>query len=251
MHHEYIDRFSQLDSLIHRLDPRAKLIGTLFYIGVVISIPRYEIWTLIPFLIYPALLIILSQVPLRYIAMHTLIVSPFVLCLVLFAPAFDRNPVGEWNGWIITGGMITMLNIVIKFVATVSMTLVLSSTTRFELLLKGMQKLYIPRIIIMQLSFLYRYLFLLIDEAHRMKMARDARNYGKASFSFRLQTVGNIIGVLFLKTLDRAERVYAAMLARGFVGQIPTLSPLRFRFTDTGFLAVSVLLILTIRFVHL
>ena len=248
MHHEYIDRFSQLDSPIHRLDPRAKLVGTLFYIGVVISIPRYEIWTLIPFLVYPALLILLSRVPLRYIMMHILVVSPFILCLVLFAPAFDRTPVGEWNGWVITGGMITMINIVIKFIATVSMTLVLSSTTRFELLLKGMQKLYIPRIIIMQLSFLYRYLFLLVDEAHRMKMARDARSYGKASYSLRLQTVGNIIGVLFLKTLDRAERVYAAMLARGFVGQIPTLSPLHFGTSDAGFITVSVFMILVFRF---
>ena len=79
-------------------------------------------------------------------------------------------------------------------------------------------------------------------------MARDARNYGKASYSLKLKTVGNIIGVLFLKTLDRAERVYAAMLARGFVGQIPTLSPLQFSTYDAGFIAISALLIMVFRF---
>jgi len=248
MHHEYIDKFSQLDSPVHRLDPRSKIIGTLFFIGTAISIPRYEVLTLVPFLLYPAFLIVFSGIPVKYLIKHVLIVSPFILFLVIFTPFFDQTPVGEWYGILITSGMLTMLNILLKFIATVSITMILVSTTRFDLLLKGLRRLYVPRIIIIQLSFLYRYLFLLIDEAHRMKMARAARSYGRASIRLRLTSVGNIIGVLFLKTLDRAERVYAAMISRGFDGRIPTLSPLRFRTVDTGFVAGSIVLILVIRF---
>lgn len=248
MHHEYIDRFANSDSPIHRLDPRAKIIGALIFIGTMISIPRYEVLTLVPFLLYPSILIIVSGVPLGYIAKHIALVSPFILFLAIFSPVFDTTPVVMWGGFVLTGGMFSCLSIIIKFIATVGITLVLSSTTRFDRLLKGLGSLGIPRIILMQLSFLYRYLFLLVDEAHRMKLARDARSYGHSTFRFRLHTVGNIIAVLFLKTLDRAEHVYTAMVSRGFSGEMPVITPLRFRIVDSVFLISSIALILCLRF---
>lgn len=248
MHHEYIDRFANLDSSIHRLDPRAKIIGALIFIGTMISIPRYEVLTLVPFLLYPSILIIVSGVPLGYIVKHIALVSPFILFLAIFSPVFDTIPVVMWGGFVLTGGMFSCLAIIIKFIATVGITLVLSSTTRFDRLLKGLGSLGIPRIILMQLSFLYRYLFLLIDEAHRMKLARDARSYGHSTFRFRLHTVGNIIAVLFLKTLDRAEHVYTAMVSRGFSGEMPVITPLRFTIVDSVFLIGSIALIFCLRF---
>jgi cobalt/nickel transport system permease protein len=144
--------------------------------------------------------------------------------------------------------MLTMGNILLKFVLTVSSTLFLISTTRFDRLLKGLLQMRIPRIIVMQLSFLYRYLFLLIDEAHRMKTARESRSYGRPTYQLRLQMAGNMIGVLFLKTLERAEKVYAAMVSRGFDGHIPVLTPLRLRLPDYAFVAGTVCITGWLRF---
>lgn len=248
MHHEYIDRFAQGDSPMHRLDPRAKLISVVFFIGVVISVPRYEALALFPYLVYPAFLFAASGIPMAYVAKHILMVSPFIIFLVIFAPLFDRIPVFQWHGIVVTTGMLAMMNIFLKFVMTVGVSLFLISTTRFDRLLKGLLRMKAPRILVMQLSFLYRYLFLLIDEAQRMKMAREARSYGKAALRLRIRTVGYMIGVLFLKTLERAEKVYAAMIARGFNGNIPLLTPLRFRFTDGIFTAASLLFVGIIRF---
>jgi len=248
MHHAYIDKFANLDSPVHKIDPRAKIIATLFFITIVISVPRYEVFTLVPFVLYPAALLLFSGVPVGYVLKHAIFVSPFILSLAIFTPVFDRQVMGELWGITITGGMLTCCNIVIKFFLTVTATLVLSSTTRFDYLLKGIDSLGIPRVIVLQLSFLYRYLFLLVDEAQRLKMARDARNFHKGRLSLRLKAVGGVIGILFLKTLNRGERVYAAMASRGFDGRIRIGSGLAFHIKDAIYIGVSVVFITGIRF---
>lgn len=232
MHHEYIDKLSLQDSFLHRLDPRVKILVTLLFIIMVISVPRYEIFTLIPFMLIPAIFLLIADIPLRYVCRHVLYVSPFILSLAIFAPVFDRQPVGEWMGWTITGGWITCGNILFKFVLTVVMTLILVSTTRFNMLLKGLESLRIPQIMIIQLSFLYRYLFVLIEEVQRLKIARECRNFSDAHWKRRLQAVTGMIALLFIRTLERAEAVYLAMVSRGFDGHIRTLTPLKIRVQD-------------------
>jgi len=102
-----------------------------------------------------------------------------------------------------------------------------------------------PRVMVMILSFMYRYIFVLVDEAMRMRQARDSRNFG-GSRLWQMRTIGNMIGTLFIRSYERGERVYAAMLARGFDGQSRTLDRLNFRPTDACFgIAFSLVLILT------
>ena len=91
-----------------------------------------------------------------------------------------------------------------------------------------------PRVMIMILSFMYRYVFVLVDEVMRMRQARDSRNFG-GSRLWHLRTIGNMTGTLFIRSYERGERVYAAMLARGFDGQCRTLNHLNFRPADTYF----------------
>lgn len=80
-----------------------------------------------------------------------------------------------------------------------------------------------PKIFIMIMSFMYRYLFLLVDEVQRMQRAKESRSFGKAKHLHTLRTLSNIIGVLFIRSYERAERVYLAMCSRGFHGEIKTL----------------------------
>jgi cobalt/nickel transport system permease protein len=241
MQHAYMDKYTQLDSPIHRLDARAKILAVLIYIATVISIPRTEILSLVPFAIYPVILVTIAGIPLRALLKHAVIVSPFILSLAIFAPVFDQTPVGEIGGWTVTAGWLACGNLIIKFFLTVLATLSLAATTRFDRLLLGLERLGMPRAMVMQLSFLYRYLFLLVEEAFQMKQARDARNFHRAPFKRRWMAVRGIIAVLFIKTLARAERVYAAMVARGFTGSIRSFYKPKLRIIDWAFTACSLI----------
>ena len=101
-----------------------------------------------------------------------------------------------------------------------------------------MRRLGMPQVIVMQLGFLYRYIFVLIDEAMRVRRARDFRGAALAPVGRRLAAVGGVIGTLFVRTLDRSQRIHLAMAARGYRGEPHSLSQLRFTGADAVFLVV-------------
>ncbi len=231
MHHHYIDRFAYQDSPIHRLDPRAKTLAVLAYSVMLISPGRYVIpspW----YVVFPAGLLIWGRIPLGFVFKHTLIVAPFILFAAVLSPLFDATPVrlGEWT---VRGGWVTAVSLVIRFVLGMAALIALASTTRFPELLKGLEKLGMPRLLITQLRFLYRYLFLLVDQAMHMRLARRARDCGRGPLATRWRAGGGQVGVLFLRTLESAERMHLAMMARGYDGRIRLLEPLRWRRRDT------------------
>ena len=102
-----------------------------------------------------------------------------------------------------------------------------------------------PRVMVMILSFMHRYIFVLVDEMMRMKQARDSRNFGGKRL-WHIRTIGNMAGTLFIRSYERGERVYAAMVARGFDGRNRTLNHLSFRQVDAYFgISFSLVLILS------
>ncbi len=251
MHHAYIDRFASGDSPVHRLDARAKLVAVVVFTALVVSVPKYQVAALFPYAILPFALLAFGGIPLGFVAKHLLLVSPFVVFVAIFNPLYDPQPmlvrVGPWGGWV-RAGVVSCANICGKFVLTVSALVALVSTTPFSELLKALSWLRLPRLFIIELSFLYRYLFVLIEEVMRLRRARDCRTVGPSRLGWRLRVTGGIVGNLFLRTLERGERVYAAMLARGFDGSVKTLTRFRMRASDYAFLAGSVLFAVALRF---
>jgi cobalt/nickel transport system permease protein len=124
--------------------------------------------------------------------------------------------------------------------------ILLSSTIRFPDLLKALEKLKMPHIIILTLSFMYRYIFVFQDEALRMKRARDARSR-EGNVFWHINSLGSIIGSLFIRAYERGERVYKAMLARGFDGEVSNINEFNLKPSDLIFLISSSLFLLTIR----
>jgi cobalt/nickel transport system permease protein len=124
--------------------------------------------------------------------------------------------------------------------------ILLTSTTTFSNILKALEHLKMPRVLVMIMSFMYRYIFVLTDEVMRMKQARDSRNFGEGGRRlWQIRTVGNMIGTLFIRSYERGERVYAAMVARGFDGHSRTMDRLYFRPADVYFIiALGVVLTL-------
>jgi cobalt/nickel transport system permease protein len=124
--------------------------------------------------------------------------------------------------------------------------ILLTNTTRFVELLGGLKKLGCPQILAMNLSFLYRYLFLLTEEAMRMKQARDCRRVARIPFREDLKILSSMLGTLLIRSFERAERIHHAMLSRAYSGDFLVVSPRRFSWRDLAFLSgVAAFLLLT------
>jgi cobalt/nickel transport system permease protein len=241
MKHSFLDRYSDLDSFIHRLDPRTKVITTFAFILLVVLTPPTG-WQ--AFALYFAIiagLVLLSRIPTLHVLKRSLVIVPFVLFIAIFIPFLKSGePSGSYNIWIwqvSSSGLLVLWNILIKAWLSMLSLILLSSTTKFSELLNGLEQLRLPKVMVMILSFMYRYIFVLVDEVIRMKQARDSRNFG-GKRTWQLKTIGNMVGTLFIRSYERGERVYGAMVARGFDGETRTLSTPHFRMAELYFAAV-------------
>ncbi|PIP48819.1 MAG: cobalt ECF transporter T component CbiQ [Chloroflexi bacterium CG23_combo_of_CG06-09_8_20_14_all_45_10] len=240
MKHSFLDQYSDRDSPIHRLDPRTKLVASLAFILIVVLIPIVNWQAFVIYLSLIVALLIISKLPPLYVLKRSLVIFPFVLMIAIFIPFFKSGEIaGSYNIWlwrvsISYDGLLILANVVSKAWLCILSLILLSSTTKFTELLKGLKRLGMPRMIVLILSFMYRYIFVLVDEVMRMRQARDSRNFGGARLR-QLKTIGNMIGTLFIRSYERGERIYAAMLARGFDGEVRSLQRLNFKKADACF----------------
>jgi cobalt/nickel transport system permease protein len=240
MKHTFIDQYSDLDSFVHRLDPRTKTLVVLAFVLVMMATPptAWPSFALGAVLITG--LILLARLPPLYVLKRSAVVVPFVLMIAISLPFFEGGEVagscnvGWWRVSVTYDGLLVLWNVIVKSWLSALGLILLSATTPFPRLLKGLERLGVPRVMVMILSFMYRYLFVLVDEVMRMGRARESRSLG-GQVVWQARTLGNMIGTLFLRSYERGERVYQAMLARGFDGEIRTLDDLRFGRTDLYF----------------
>jgi cobalt/nickel transport system permease protein len=208
----------RMDTPVHRLDARAKSLVTLVFVGVVMSFPRYTLSALAPFLLYPVVLCALGRIPARQIVKRMLVAAPFVLVVGMFNPLLDRQPVAVIGPWVVTGGWVSYASILCRFILTVWAALALVACTGMYRLGAGLEQVGMPRGFVVQLLFLHRYLFVISDEGGRMLRSVQLRAPGMRSLGLRAYAA--LVGHLLLRSMDRADRVYRAMVARGFDGQI-------------------------------
>lgn len=244
-----LDALAGRDTPLHRLDPRAKLVTTFLFILTVVSFGKYEIAALLPFLLYPATLIALGELPAGMLARKLLWVAPFAVLVGLFNPLLDRQILLHLGPVGISGGWLSFLSILLRFALTVSAALILIASTGFTAVCMALERLGAPRVFALQLLFLYRYLFVLVDEAARMVRARALRTFRGRGGGMRV--FASLVGQLLLRTLDRAQRIHLAMLCRGFDGEIRMLRPLRIGRAEIAFVAGWAALFLLFRLVHL
>lgn len=242
----YLDRLSYADTFVHRLDPRAKLVTTLLFLFTVVSFPKYEVVALLPFFLFPVVLLALGEIPVGFVLRKIAIVSPFAVCIGIFNPLLDAVQVTIAPGLTISAGWLSFLSILIKFVLTVSAALLLIATTSFPTVCHALRQIGVPSLFVSQLLFLYRYIFVLVEEALRVIRARDMRSYGRRGSG--ITVLIRILGVLFLRTVERAERIYFAMLARGFRGDMPARRPYRLAARDWVFAATVLCFLVLFRF---
>ncbi|MCM8611254.1 cobalt ECF transporter T component CbiQ [Accumulibacter sp.] len=241
-----LDGLACRDSPIHRLDPRIKLLTTLLFIVCVVSFDKHQLSALLPFAAYPVVLLILARLPPAWILRKLLLAVPFALCVGIFNPLFDRTTLLHIGSLEISGGWVSFASIMLRFALTVSAALILVASTGFDALCLALARLGVPRPFVVQLLLLYRYLFVLVDEALRLSRARAQRSF--AGRGMELTVVASLLAQLLLRTLDRAQRIYLAMQCRGFDGEVRLLRRLRIGASDVLFLTGWTAILLALRF---
>ena len=185
------------------------------------------------------LVAIVGRIPPIDIWRRARLVLPLILFVAIFLPFFRKGGTEYHLGPISVSeeGLRTFAEVSSKAtIGTVSAVL-LGATATFPSVLHGLEAMRVPRLFVLIAGFMYRYLFVIVDEARRMRAALTARAY-RPRHLLQSTAIGKVIGSLFLRSYGRGERVYLAMLARGYRGSMPVATPLTFGAADLAFVAI-------------
>jgi len=245
----FIDTLSCQDSVVHRIDPRAKLVTFVVFMACVVSFDKYEVSGLIPFFFFPAVIIPVARIPARYLVRKMIFLLPFAVLIGIFNPLYDRHILFYLGTLPVSGGVVSFVSILTRFALTVLAALILIAVTGFNGICMALERFHVPKAFSVQLMMLYRYIFVLTSEGVQMARARELRAVGGQNLSVRVY--GSLLGHLLLRTWHRAQRIHMAMLSRGFTGEFPLRRPLLIGPGDIAFTALWCSLFMGLRFVNL
>lgn len=236
MHIHFLDPYHPLPSPVHRLDPRVKLPLALAFI-LVCALTPVGAWPAYLLLLALSLsLAVLSGLGPAYVLKRAALALPFVLAALPLIFTVTGRPLAVWDlgPWTLqptAEGLTRFVSVALKSWLSVQMAILLAASTPFPDLLMAMRALRIPRLLVSLFGLMWRYLFVLADEALRLMRARAARS-GQAdgeglrpggSVGWRARVTGGMAGSLFLRAFERADRIYVAMLSRGYDGEVRSL----------------------------
>jgi cobalt/nickel transport system permease protein len=235
LHHVVLERWSRGTSGVHRRDPRAKAVAVLAFLIVIATAHRQLPWLAAACFVLLCGAALAARLPLGAVALRAAIVLSFT---AVFAAV-------SW----VSGDPQRAVSLVLKSYLSAFAVLLLVSTTRLSALLHGMERLGVPRFLLTVAQFLYRYLFVISEEAQHMRAAALARGSGagRRNRQARLKAAAGALAALFARSYGRAGEIHRAMLARGFAGDFRTLEPLRLRGGDVWFGTAAVLAPVLIR----
>ena len=213
------------DTPVHRMPPAPKVVATVVFVLAVAFTPARTYW---PFLWYGTLLtvaIVLAQLPVATLAKRMMVEIPFLL-FVLLLPFVGGSPKVDVLGVGLSQvGLYAAATIALKASFGLLATGVLAATTTLPDVISGLEQLRLPRILTTVASFMVRYTEVLLDELNRLRTARACR-CGNPRWLWQARDIAACLSALFIRSLERGERVHVAMLSRGFTGTMPAgLSP--------------------------
>jgi cobalt/nickel transport system permease protein len=254
MHFHFLDPYQPRASAIHALDPRIKLMLAIGYILCVALMPSGA-WLAYGLAFALALSVILfSDLGVANVLKKSAVALPFVLAAAPLIITAGGPALARVGGVAISAnGAARFLSIAIKSWLSVQMAIVLASSTSFPDLLLAMRGLRFPKIFVSIFGLMWRYLFVLADEALRMMRARAARSGERegakagGGLAWRAKVTGGMAGSLFLRGIERGDRIYLAMASRGYDGEIrsfplPRILPSQWLVLGMGLAALALLL---------
>jgi cobalt/nickel transport system permease protein len=202
MRHDFLDRYSRQNSLLHRVSADTKLMCALAVVGLTVAAPLSALPYFVGLACGLVAAALVARIPLWYLGVRLLWMEPFVLGVGVLTLL-------QTEGWKV------FLGIVVKSTLSLVTMVLLANTTPFAEVLRVLRRVRVPGLLVTTLALMYRYLFVLVDEAERMQRARAARTFERRRWH-GWKTLATVVGQLFVRSTERAERIYAAMLARGW-----------------------------------
>jgi cobalt/nickel transport system permease protein len=233
VHHAIVDEWSRRSSAVHRRDPRAKAAALLVFLVAVATAGRHLEW------LGPAYFLLLTagyaaaRIPLAGGLGRAAAVLPFTVVFSAIAA--------------LGGDTARAVHLLVKSYLSAAAVLLLVATTPLPALLRGLDGLGAPRFLLMVAQFIYRYLFVISEEAQHMRTAAMARAGSASIRKLRFRAAAGALAVLFARSHARAADIHRAMLARGFNGAFRLLSPPRFAAADALFLLPAAVFPIAIR----
>jgi cobalt/nickel transport system permease protein len=266
MHVHFLDPYRHRASLWHRLDARVKFILTLAFI-LAVALTPLGAWPAYILLFAIVLAIeILSELGVVYVLKRAVLALPFVLAafpIIFTTPGVPLLEIDVWNWTLVITqeGLVRLISIAFKSWISVQAAILLAASTPFPDLLVAMRAVKMPRLLVAIFGLMWRYLFVLVDEAMRLMRARAARS-GHADrpglkpggrLAWRARMAGGMAGNLFMRAFERSDRIYVAMLSRGYDGEVramplPALSPASWLILVLGLSILGLLLALALLF---
>ena len=213
---QQMDDLQRGSSPIHSLAPLPKFLTTLVFLAVTMSFSKYDLTGLLPMLIYPALLFSLSGVRVRTCFRKLRIVLPLVLAVGIMNPFFDRDVLFRLGRIPVTGGVISILTLMLKGVLCLTASFLLMATTSIDRLCGALRQIHVPAFLVTLLLLTYRYVGVMTEELAVMTDAYHLRAPGQKGIHH--SAWGSFLGQLLLRSMDRAEELYSSMQLRGFHG---------------------------------
>jgi cobalt/nickel transport system permease protein len=257
VHSDIFDRYHAGEGPLYRLDPRIKVLVAVGFILTIVLLPdgAWPAYLLAWVMLLGASL--LSGLGLGFTFRRSFVALPFALAAVTAIFSVPGTALWTWQIGSLdltatTEGVIRFISIVIRSWLSIQVAILLVAVTQFPDLIHALEHLHVPTMLTTIVAFLYRYLFVLTDEVLRLTRARAARSAALpdqksgGSVIWRASIAGHMAGQLFLRSYERSDRIYNAMLARGYTGNIRTLHPHVMRRSDwlAGALSLTAMLVL-------
>ena len=212
-----IDELAAQDSILHRLNPLSKLFVTVFYIAVTVSFPKYALTRLVWMALFPVAGYQLAGLPMRLCFQKLRMVLPLVCAVGLLNPLFDRQIVVQVGTLAVSGGVLSMLTLILKGVFCLLASFLLMATTTIEAICRALRQLHVPKLLTNLLLLTFRYVGLLLSEVAVMQQAYSLRAPGQKGI--HISAWGSFLGQLLLRSMDQAQALYESMELRGFSGE--------------------------------
>lgn len=229
MHHVVLDRWSRGQSLMHRRDPRAKIVVLFAFLLAAATTPHDRMAAFPLFAVLPLAVLVAGRLPLGGALLRAGAVLPFCAFFAIMS--------------IVEGDYQRAAALVGKSYLSALAVLAVAGTTPLPRLLRGLESLGAPRFLLLVIQFLHRYLFVISEQAQHMRLAAASRGSagGPRFRRWRLRAAAGALAVLFAKSYGRAESTYRAMLSRSFDDRVHLLAPLRLTWGDVLLMVLGVL----------
>ena len=211
-----MDDLAAAESPVHRLNPLCKLLVTVFYIVTVVSFPKYDLSGLVIMVLYPVVLFQAAGIPVSLCFHKLRVVLPLVCAVGLVNPFLDHTPLIPLGTVTISGGVVSMITLMLKGVFSLMASFLLIATTSIDTLCAALRMLHMPDILTTLLLLTYRYIGVMLEEVSIMTEGYALRAPGQKGI--HISAWGSFLGQLLLRSMDRAEALYQSMLLRGFRG---------------------------------